>query len=286
MEKRDHSIPGSYGHYVQDALTFASWGMDYVKMDWCWTEIDGKQLDPKVVYPQMSKALNSTGRPIFFNFCEWGIADPWTWAYTWANSWRIGGDHHDDWVTTSEVIENLSGKAYYAGVGGWNDPDFLMTGGAGCKDDFTKICPGMSLTEYYTEYSIWAITSSPLIVSTEIRNMTADKIAILMNKEVIAVNQDSLAIAGDRIGFSICPEPRVCQIWGKRLHDGSYAAVLYNAGVSSYNVTFNFNTIHWINQTVKVRDLWMKKDLGFATGSVTYNIPSHGSKMIKITKVN
>jgi len=126
---RSHKIPGSYGHYSQDAETYASWGVEYVKMDWCNTKINGTQLDPKEQYPQMTKALNKTGKPIFFNACEWGVEDPWMWMAQFANSWRSGPDHHDDWDSTSKIILNNIGKGKYAGPGGWNDFDFLMTGG-------------------------------------------------------------------------------------------------------------------------------------------------------------
>jgi len=89
--------PGSYGHYPQDAKTFASWGMDYVKMDWCYTVVDDVQLDPRIAYHNMSIALNQTGRPIFFNLCEQGILSPWEWGPSCGNSWRTGADHHDTW---------------------------------------------------------------------------------------------------------------------------------------------------------------------------------------------
>jgi alpha-galactosidase len=86
--QRNHSIPGSYGHYLQDAATFASWGVDYVKMDWCNTNVSGQPLKPELQYSQMSAALNGTGRPIFFESCEWGRDSPWLWMRNYANAWR------------------------------------------------------------------------------------------------------------------------------------------------------------------------------------------------------
>jgi len=283
--ERDHSIPGSYGHYQQDATTYAQWGMDLVKMDWCNTVVDGKQLDPKVQYPEMYQSLNSTGRPIFFSLCEWGVDDPWTWASKCGNSWRIGPDHHDNWNSTSEIIENLAGKSKFAGPGGWNDPDFLMTGGEGCKHDHKKICPGQTHTEYKSEFSIWAITNAPLFVATEVRTMNEEKKAIVLNKEIIQVNQDPLSMAGDRITNQACSgSSGVCQIWTKPLQDKSQAVVLYNSDEVEHNITLDFSLIGWENAQIKIRDLWHHEDLGIFSGNFTSKVKSHGVTMIKATK--
>jgi len=285
----NHSIPGSYGYYVQDADTYAGWGMDFVKMDWCNTKINGTQLDPRNTYPNMSKALNSTGRPIFFETCEWGIDSPWLWAPPIANGWRIGNDHHDTWSGSSgtcTIIETLAGKSQYAGQGGWNDPDFLMTGGQGCTFNKTTTCPGQTFTEYVTEFSIWCITASPLIIATDIRNMTAQKASIVLNNEVIAVNQDPLKKAGDRVFAINCGEASniTCQVWAKPLANGSYALALYNSGSNNHTITANFSLINWTGATANVRDLWAHKNLGQFTGAFSALVPSHGTVMVTVTK--
>ena len=135
---RPFPIPGSFGHYEQDAATFASWGVTGVKMDWCYTVINGTQQDPKILYPQMAAALNKTGVPIDFESCEWGVEDPWTWAAPYMNRWRIAEDHHDRWAgdtapATEGIIETFAGKSKFAGPGGWNFGDLIYTAGAGCK---------------------------------------------------------------------------------------------------------------------------------------------------------
>jgi len=284
---RDHQIPGSYGHYQQDANTYASWGIDYVKMDWCNTNINGTQLDPRVQYPQMTKALNATDRPIFFSMCEWGLDNPWTWASPYGNAWRTGQDHHDDWGTTSIIIENNSNLSSYAGPGGWNDPDFLMTGGQGCEPNYNETCPGMTQTEYITEFSIWCILSAPLIVATEIRQMTPWKQSVLLNTEVIAVNQDPLAQAGGRISFWPCNQSSnepLCEIWAKELYNGSYAVVLYNSDSVDHNMVLNFWVLNWENESVSLRDLWAHQDLGTFTGYYSVFVASHGVVMLKAAK--
>jgi len=283
---RDHPIPGSYGYYKQDANTYAGWGLDYVKMDWCNTNVNGTQLDPKIQYPQMAAALNQTGRPIFFALCEWGVENPWEWAMPYGNSWRTGGDHHDSWDSTGPIIEHNAGLSKYAAPGGWNDLDFLMTGGQGCKSNPNKICPGMTHTEYKTEFSLWALMNSPLLVATDIRTMDSKKKEILMNSEIIAINQDSLAKPGDRIGFWDCNHSgkQDCQIWAKPLADGTYAVILYNSGNNAHNITADFGLIGWNGATVLIRDLWAHEYVGTFTGNYTSEVKSHGVAVLKAIK--
>jgi len=269
--------PGSWGHFQQDANTFASWGIDAVKMDWCYHP----SLSPQTVYTMMSDALNETGHPMMFSLCEWGEADPWTWANAVGNMWRIGPDHLPFWYLpdtqqgTGDVIENMAGKGKYAGPGGWNDPDFLMTGAL-----------TMTHLQSRTEFSLWAITASPLIVATDIRDMS-DKGDILLNKEIIAVNQDKLGIAGDRISV----DDNGGEIWAKPLFDGSYAVILYNPNsIESVSLTIQWEDLwtgvdHAID--AQVRDLWIHKDFGNFPGNFTANsIWGHGVVMLKATRTN
>ncbi|XP_065836434.1 uncharacterized protein [Oscarella lobularis] len=283
---RHYKIPGSYGHYEQDAQTYASWGVEYVKMDWCNTKINGTKLDPKVQYAQMSKALNATGKPIFFNSCEWGVESPWEWMKMYANSWRSGDDHADNWKSTAGIIEHNAGLSKYAGPGGWNDPDFLMTGGEGCADDENKRCPGMTDVEYKTEFVMWCILAAPLLVATDVRNMTDIQKQALFNAELIAVNQDKMGHQGDRLGFSNCSSKSDdCQIWAKNLTDNAVAVALFNAGDSTHNITFNFTLLPgWDSKSVHFRDLWEMKDVGSFQHSFTANdVPSHGVAVYKLT---
>lgn len=205
-------IPGSYGFYEQDAATFASWGVEYVKMDWCNTDINGTQLIPEQVYPNMSRALNATGKPIFFEECAWGTDSPWLWSQPWVNSWRIGGDHHDTFPgpvppATEGVIELLANKSSYASPGAYNYADMIYTGGQGCAGQLAlgAHCPGQTDIEYMTEFTMWAIAASPIIVATNVANLTGIMQQVLLNADMIAVHQDPLAIAGDRRGFTSDP---------------------------------------------------------------------------------
>jgi len=164
--------PGSKDHWVDDANTFAEWGVDWVKMDNCNTGGMGK---PEDYYPHMSEALNKSGRHIHFNMCEWGKDAPWTWGPKVAQSWRATGDHTPVWSSTKSIIEQSakipaknSGQAF-----GWNDLDMLETGNYGQAAHANGREGTMTATEYKTEFTMWAISASPLTVTTPIMNCTA-----------------------------------------------------------------------------------------------------------------
>ena len=205
--QRPFQIPGSYGHWEQDARTFASWTMDYIKMDWCNSGTER----PEAAYKNMSAALNATGREMYFLACEWGVDAPWQWMRQYANAWRATGDHFDYWGSTAGVIEQIAGVAEYGGCKadsfgcGWNYADFIMTGGAGCADGKPgSRCPGMTDTEYITEATLWTMAASPLIVATDLRNMSAVQRKVLFNRELLRIHQDPLALPGGRVATWSC----------------------------------------------------------------------------------
>jgi len=163
--------PGSRDHWQQDADVWAEWGVDWVKMDWCNT--DG--MEPPTAYGNMSVALNNTGRHMAFNMCEWGLDSPWVWGDAVAQSWRMAGDHTGVWSSTKSTIAasaaipaSNSGQPY-----GWNDMDMLETG---CYEQCAHANgrqPNMTAIEYMTEFSMWAISASPLLFTSPIMNCTS-----------------------------------------------------------------------------------------------------------------
>merc|ERR1712190_251431 len=200
--------PGSKDHWTQDANVFAEWGVDVVKMDWCNTQ----GMTPEDTYPLMSDALNKTGRHIHFNMCEWGVDDPWKWGPAIAKSWRATGDHTPVWESTKSIIQQRTkvpdsmGGAAYA----WNDMDMLESGNYKQAAHANGKQGTMTAAEYKTEFSMWAILASSMIVTTPILNcsstdqirgnftpgkcvpsLTSLQKEILFNQEVIAINQDT-----------------------------------------------------------------------------------------------
>jgi len=167
-----------------DANTYASWTVDYLKYDNC----NNEGIPEQTRYPIMRDALNATGRPIFFSMCEWGVANPATWAPAVGNSWRTTGDISDSYDSMLGNLEINNFAYLYAGPGGWNDPDMLEVGNG-----------GMSTDEYTSHFSLWALIKSPLLIGCDLTKVSSADLAILLNTEVIAVNQDPLGVQGRRI---------------------------------------------------------------------------------------
>jgi len=180
--------PGSWGYEEIDARTYAKWGVDYLKYDNCYAP----NITPELRYPVMRDALNKSGRAIFFSMCEWGEDDPAKWAKTVGNSWRTTGDIWDGWESMIDIIDENDKWADYAGPGGWNDPDMLEVGNG-----------GMTYDEYRTHFSLWALSKAPLIIGCDVTSKDPQTFEILLNKEVIAVDQDSLGVQGRKVAHKI-----------------------------------------------------------------------------------
>ena len=215
--------PGSYGYEVIDAKTYASWGVDYVKVDWC----NAEGLDAPTQYAKIRDALAGSGRNIVFSICEWGSNRPWEWARGVGNLWRTTGDISDRWSSVISLVDLSSQYWHVAKPGGWNDPDMLEVGNG-----------GMTATEYRSHFSLWAMMAAPLIAGNDVRAMmdsTRDAAAtrdILLNRDVIAVDQDSLGIQGTIVQAS----PNELQVWVKPLADvASGAAVQSRVGLLEHH---------------------------------------------------
>jgi len=166
---RNGTVPGSFGHFAQDAKTFAEMTVDYVKIDFCGDDAPSAQGQ----HTEFSHALNATGRPFWLELCRGYSYPPPLYTQQVAQSARVSGDHSDSWINTLGIMLSLSAAAGTnlsgPSSGYWGYGDFLMTGGAGCDVNATTHCPGMTDDEYATEFAVWTITSSPLIVATDVR---------------------------------------------------------------------------------------------------------------------
>lgn len=263
--------PGSRGYEFQDARQYAVWGVDYLKYDWCST---GTQNAP-ASYSIMRDALLKAGRPIVFSICEWGTSKPWLWAKDVGNLWRTTGDIQDCWdckrdwggMGVVHILDLQDGLESYAGPGHWNDPDMLEVGNG-----------GMTITEYRAHFSLWCILAAPLMAGNDLRNMTNEVKEILTNREVIAVDQDSLGMQGRRVKRDGDRE-----VWAKQLADGGRAVVLFNRGPKSQEISVSWTEIGYPQQVAaQVRDLWAHKDLGKLTGKFSAEVPSHGVVMVTV----
>ncbi len=274
------NFPGSLGHEYQDARQYASWGIDYLKYDWCHT---GNMSAPDS-YLLMRNALETAGRPLVFSICEWGSQEPWKWAGDIGHLWRTTYDIRPCWdcgqqaVSKGKVIENFMGFTKildqqvglesYAGPGHWNDPDMLEVGNG-----------DLTLDENKAHFSLWCILSAPLMLGNDIRGMTPEIHEILLNKEMIAVNQDPLGKQGSKVRDDGDQE-----VWVKQLNDGSRAVVLFNRSESAVQISVNWNEIGYPGHLkAVVRDLWKKENIGEYTNEYSDLVPPHGVVALRIS---
>ena len=261
---------GSLGHETTDAKSFASWGVDYLKYDYCWGDMKG--------FKVMKDALVATGRPIFYSInpasgtgascvpptCSIDLVNI-------ANMWRIGFDINASWSSILSCIDLDKPLSKYAAPGHWNDPDMLEVG------------KGMSADEDRAHFGLWAMLAAPLLTGNDLRSMNAATKAILTNADVIAVNQDPLGAQA-----TVVATPGTNQeIWSKSLSGTNTRAVaLFNRSESSASMTVQWSTLGLPAGAATVRDLWNQKDLGSFTDSyAATSVPKHGVVMLKVTSV-
>jgi len=264
--------PGSIGHEYQDARQYAAWGVDYVKEDWCNT-LPGQNSESS--YTLMRDALAATGRPIVFSICEWGSTKPWLWAGPIGNMWRATDDIQDCWDChrkwggngVVQIIDLMNGIASYSGPGHWNDPDMLEVGNG-----------GMTTDEYRAHFSMWALFSAPLLVGTDVTNMSAETKSILLNRKVIAIDQDPLGRQGTRVAKDGDQE-----VWAKQLANGGRAVVLLNRGAAAATITAHWTDIGYPSDVAAtVRDLWTGREMAGQKESYSAQVPSHGVVMVTV----
>ncbi len=271
---------GSFSHEAGDARAFASWGVDFLKYDWCGVQsgedAEGLAVDEvKRRYVVMREALRATGRPIVYALCEKaqgtrGVV-PGTWSDTVGHMWRIGGDIHSDWASITAHADANSGLSRFAGPGGWNDPDMLEVGNG-----------SLSEAENRSHFSLWCIQAAPLMLGNDPSAMTTAIRNILINKEAIAVDQDSAGIQGQRIRGK-----GALEVWVKSLRNGDKAVLLANqtGTAEAMSVHWTDSLIKWgVDDKVDVRDIWNRKDsLGVRQG-ISAIVASHDVAMFRLKK--
>ncbi len=268
----------SYGHEQQDATMFASWGADFLKYDLCSFSKVMKQEAPndlekqnqmmKQAYEKMHRALLATGRPMVYSISANQHGKPWEWgAQVGGNLWRTSADIKDSYDEMALRGFSQAGLAAYAGPGHWNDPDMLEVGNG-----------GMTADEYRTQMSLWSILAAPLIAGNDLTKMTAETKSILMNKEIIAVDQDPLGRQGDR-AYATGP----LEVWIRPLEGGAMAVGLFNRLRHPHFMTLRLADIGWNGQAV-ARNLWSHQDIGVVKQNYTVIVPADGVEMLRLSK--
>lgn len=258
---------GSFQHEEQDAKTYASWDIDFLKYDWCSaTQVYDYHSMP-AVYAKMGEALQGNSRQIVYSLCQYGVFHGPQWgASVGGNSWRTTGDISDNWKSMSHIGFDLQeGLAQYANPGHWNDPDMLEVGNG-----------GMTETEYRTHMSLWGLLAAPLLAGNDLRSVSPAILQILTNKDVIAIDQDPLGKEATRISKN-----GDLEVWARPLADGAEAVGLFNRGATSAKITATISDLK-LNGSFTVRDLWAHADRGKLDQEFSANVPSHGVVLIKL----
>lgn len=266
--------PGSRGHEYQDAISYARWGVDYLKLDWCHS--DGQNAEES--YTLMRDALYKAGRPIVFSICEWGNNKPWEWAGAVGHLWRTSGDIDNYWsksygrdgkVWGGSVLANLSlqrSLEKYAGPGRWNDPDMLEVGNG-----------RLTSSEERAHFSLWCMLAAPLIAGNDLSNMSKETVYTLTNKEMIAIDQDKLGKQGYLI-----EDQEDFQIFLKPLSGGDTAICLFNRGEQSKEVNIDWKK-YKIGAGHTIFDLWKKRVAGTTATAYKTSIPRHDVTVLRLS---
>ncbi|MDR3692501.1 MAG: glycoside hydrolase family 27 protein [Fimbriimonas sp.] len=273
--------PASYGYEEVDAQTFADWGVDFLKYDYCYKPLG---VSGPMLYRRMGQALRATGRPILFSACEWGHNDPAKWGRSvGAHMWRTTGDISDSWESMIGIALKQGGLEDYAGPNGWNDPDMLVVGmhGRGNVAD-----GGMTESEYKVHFMLWCMLASPLMIGCDVRSMSDVTRQILLNPGLIAINQDPLGVQGRSIsiGEHDWHGPNY-QVWSKPLADGSVAVGFFNLTKDADRgmlVPWEALAIH-DRRPCRVLDLWTGEDLGVFDRYFEARVPRRDATVVKIS---
>lgn len=276
--------PGSRGHEYQDARTYAAWGIDYLKYDWC----DTKGLSAVGGYTTIHEAIQATNRPILLSICEWGDNKPWEWAPALGQSWRTTGDIYPCWdceksagswsaLGVLRILDKQVGLRKYAGPGHWNDMDMLEVG------------MGMTQDEDRAHFSIWAMMASPLILGNDLRSMPDATKNIIGRRDVIAINQDPLGVQALRFWSQ-----GQVELWAKPLANDEWAYMILNRGETALNYHYDWQQnviaddlskreVDFKKGTWNWQDAWTGKH-GDTSRKLDVTVPAHGVVLLRLKK--
>ena len=272
---------GSLGHEAQDAKTYAGWGVDFLKYDLCsfsdqmTAETKAHPDDPDAAnklmiaaYKKMGDALRASGRPILYSLCQYGLDEPWKWGPTvGASMWRTTDDINDTWTRMFIIAQSQSDLAQYAGPGHWNDPDMLEVGNGGMKTE-----------EYRQHMTLWAMLASPLLAGNDLTKMSdADK-SILMNRDVIAIDQDPMGKQATRLY-----QHGDVSVWTRQLTGNRTAVALVTGSWGQRDIQFDLAAAGFPSGA-SIHDVWAGKDLGHQRGIFTGHVGQHGVMLLILSK--
>ena len=260
-----HGI-GSLGHEKQDAEEFASWGVDYLKYDWCRADIND-HLDEQTAFKQMEQDLDATGRNIVFSISEYGVQKPWLWGPGVANLWRTTHDIHPLWSSVMQHIDAQIPITQYAKPGAWNDPDMLEIGDG-----------GLTPTEETSHFAMWCMLAAPLFVGTDISALPVQSVSLLTNPELVGIDQDAEGHEAHQVSSA-----GGIQVWERPLADGRYAVALFNTTGAAEDMSTTLAKVGIPAATYTVRDAVLRVDLSPTSSVLGGSAPSHGILVFELT---
>jgi alpha-galactosidase len=257
---------GSLGHEQQDADTFARWGVDYLKYDWCRANLtDG--LHERTSLAQMSAALRSTGRAIVYSISEYGVGAPWNWAPGVAQLWRTGHDIHPTRASIVGRIDSQAPLAAFARPGAWNDPDMLEIGNAGLTDAETR-----------THFGMWCMLAAPLMLGTDLGALAPATLDAVGNRDVIAVDQDALGRQATRVA-----DDGAHSVWVKPLARGDLAVALLNTSDSAATLSTTLSAIGAATGPWRTHDLW-SGTRSMTSDRLSARVQPHGMALFRLSR--
>jgi alpha-galactosidase len=268
--------PGSYHHEEQDARTWAKWGFDYIKYDWCSYQGDRNNLDDlKKPYILMRGVLDRLDRDFVYSICQYGWGKVWEWGQeAGGNLWRMTGDIRDSWPSMAGIGFQQTGREKYAGPGHWNDTDMLVVGMVGWSQGSrpTNLTPN----EQLTHIALWALQAAPMLIGADLSRIDDWTTNVLGNREVLAVSQDVLGRPAGRV-----TSDGWVDVWARPMSDGTMAAGLFNRSPEAATVTAKFPDLG-LSGSQPVRDLWLQEDLGSFSDAFSVTVPRHGVVFVKV----
>lgn len=278
--------PGSYDHEFIDAETFASWGVDYLKYDFCYHT---GTLAGKYFYRRIGAALANCGRDILLAACSWGMEETQEWIKTTgSHTWRSTHDIQNSWASIKSITEQQIKMLPYGAHGCFNDMDMLIVGMGGNSyiDGFFET-NGCTIHDHKTHFSIWSLFGSPLIIGCDIRNMPAEAMEILTNKDVIAVNQDPALGQPYRIALDRCPDDIL--VYARLLEGGDFAIGCFNMSEGDYRFIFGLDELGITStsgKTIVAKELWSGKEQPLRCESFDLTIEPHGTRLFRCKVVD
>jgi len=269
---------GSYAHEQLDAETYAQWGIDLLKYDWCsYGDIakDKSREELRRPYDVMRAALDECGRDIVYSLCQYGRGRVSEWgASVGGDYWRTTGDITDTWASMSSIGFGQAGLEAHASPGNWNDPDMLVVGMLGWGENLHPT--RLTENEQVTHLTLWSLLAAPLLIGCDLSQLDAFTLALLTNPEVLEVNQDPLGRQARRVATDGQRE-----VWARRLADGTVAVGFFNRGRREATVTVNWGDLE-LEGPQPVRDLWTRTDEGVFEGDYSTTVYGRGAVMVKI----